>query len=194
MSFFDRFRDESAETQSSLEQTINMNTELFRDLTQEISVCMFQFGFINKPAMRFFRDDKNFLYSFAYHHINGKQFVELRKKSVEGYLYVAGMHAYGAGIYVTAMQSVFEHSVDDFTNEEFEQILLNCGKKDVYELAFEAINVSIDSNLRKKCDAFLTYSLRVYLTLTKDKSVEPENIYAFMQVLYNAGITSLLRV
>ena len=128
MSFFDRFRNKSAETKKSLNQPIDMNDSLYKDLTQEIAIYMFKFGFVNQPAMRFFHNDKGFLYSFAYQHINDKQFLALRNQSLKTYLYVAGMHAYGAGIYVTAMQSVFDHSVEDFTDDEFKQIILNCGK------------------------------------------------------------------
>ena len=61
-----------------------------------------------------------------------------------------------------------------------------------HELALEKLRIPLDSGNRKMLDRVIVIGIKELKLISKEKVFEPQNIKAFMQVLFNAGTSVFL--
>ena len=81
---------------------------------------------------------------------------------------------------------------ENFSEKERENIFLEFDSADVYELALEKLRIPLDSGNRKMLDRVIVIGIKELKLIAKEKVFEPQNIKAFMQVLFNAGTSVFL--
>ena len=145
MGIFDKWKKKSGEEGDVIYKHVEMNQQLFRVLTQEVALFMFHAGITSQPGLSFLHDDKGILNGLFIQHTTNPRILAIKSVSEESYLQIVGMHAFGAGAYVTAKQIDFKHSVGEFTSEEVRQIALDFQEADAYELALNRLGVPLDS-------------------------------------------------
>ena len=99
------------------------------------------------------------------------------------------MHAFGAGAYVTVKQLDYGHQVNEFTSDELKRIALDFQQTDAYELSLKRLKIPVDSSNKKILDQIIITGLNTAKATVEDRIMEPQNLKAYMQVLYNAGIS-----
>lgn len=169
-----------------------MCKKLFDEATKEIALFMYNLEIIKEPVLSFFENDNGILNRLFLEHITDQQALALKTISEDVYLRVAGMHAFGAGAYVSAKQLEFKRPVSEFTKEEIESIFLDFDKKDAYELALEKLGISLESGNKKVLDRVIVIGIKEAKQFAEEKATEPENLKVFMQVLFNAGTAMYL--
>ena len=145
MGIFDKWKKKSGEEGNIIYKHVEMNQQLFRDITQEVALYMFYAGFTSQPGLSFLRDDSGILNGLFIQHTTNPRILAIKNVSEDDYLQIVGMHAFGAGAYVTVKQLDFKHSVGEFTPEEVRQIALDSQETDAYELALNRLGVPLDS-------------------------------------------------
>lgn len=190
MGLFDRFKKKSNDMPKENEyQYSAMNQSLFRDVTQEVAVFMYQVGITSQPGLSFFNDDKGILEGLFIQHTTNPDILDLKRMSDDVYLQVVGMHAFGAGAYVTAKQLDFKHPVNEFTSSELQRIALDFQQTDSYELALNRLGISVESKNKQVLDQIIITGMNTAKAAAGSKIMEHQNIKAYMQVLFNAGIS-----
>ena len=164
-----------------------MNLKIFSESTKEISLFMYNLGIIKEPSLSFFENDNGIFNRLFLEHIEDPQVLALKTISDEVYLRVAGMHAFGAGAYVSAKEIELNCPVSEFSKEEIENIFKDFDEKDAYELALEKLGIPIESGNKKVLDRVIVIGIKEAKQIAGEKATEPENLKAFMQVLFNAG-------
>ena len=103
------------------------------------------------------------------------------------------MHAFGAGIFATCMQNEFKHFADEFTSDDIEKIFSAFHEDDAYKLGLERLKIPLDSNNKRVLDAVILAGMRAAKASAGSGVFEPKNIHTYMQVLFNAGNTVVMR-
>ena len=165
------------------------NTQLFRDLTQDIGILLFKMGVVQQPSVRFFQNDGGILQGMFVQHTTNPRILALKSMQGDTYLKVCGMHALGGGMYVTHMQSQFKKSVENFNTQELQSIATDWQQTDAYELALKTFGIPLQSQQKASLDQIYVIGTKCYKDFVKGDVDKPENILTFMQVMYNAGIT-----
>ena len=167
--------------------------KIFEESAKEIALFMYNVGITKKPEISFFKDDRGIFEKLFSLHMEDAGVLALKAVSKEVYLRVLGMHSFGAGAYIAAKEIDFCRSVAEFTAEEIEGVFKDFDLKDPYELALKKLGFAIDSGNRQMLDRVIVIGMKELERIAKDKAEEPENIKAFMQVLFNAG-TSIYKL
>lgn len=189
MGIFDKWKKKSGEEGNISYQHVEMNQQLFRVLTQEVALFMFHAGITSQPGLSFLHDDKGILNGLFIQHTTNPEILAIKSVSEESYLQIAGMHAFGAGAYVTAKQLDFKHPVGEFTSEELRQIALDFQEIDAYELALNRLGVPLDSKEKHILDYIVLTGIKAAKSSVGSEIWKDENMKAFMQVLFNAGVS-----
>jgi hypothetical protein len=69
----------------------------------------------------------------------------------------------------------------------YESIFSDFDSSDAYELALEKLGIALDSGNRKMLDRVIVIGIKELELIAKEKTFEPQNLKAFMRVLFNAG-------
>lgn len=170
-----------------------MNNSLFRDITQEVAIAMKSYGIVQQPALQFFNDDGDILQGLVLQHTSNPQLLAFKSQDIGTYLFICGMHAFGAGVYVTLQQSKFQKPVNEFTTAEKMQIANDFDRTDSYELALNTLGIPLDSKNKQVIDHIIMVARDTALKAVGREVAKQGNIWAYMQVLFNAGITMVLR-
>ena len=192
MSILDNLFHKKAEHNHECGCSAAMNEELFKDITQEVAVFMYKIGITRQPALSFLYDDKGFFEAYVHQHLHNPQLDAVRLENKETYFKILGMHAFGAGVYLTGSQTVYEHPIDKFTDSEWEEIRAAFTRTDAYELAVNMLHVDSQSNNKLILDGIILTALQAGQAKVGDGLKEVPNIKAYMQVLYNAGISMFM--
>ena len=168
--------------------------KIFSDSENETALFMFNVGITKKPELSSFSDDGGIFERLFSEHLSDPDVLALKTVSEEVFLRVLGMHSFGAGVYVAAKQTESGCSPENFSEEEKENIFSEFDSADAFELALEKLRISPDSGNRKMLDRVIVIGIKELKLIAKEKSLEPKNIKAFMQVLFNAGISVFLSV
>ena len=188
MGLFDRFKKDPAEKSATVEyQPTTMNMGLFRDITQEVALYMYRVGITSEPGLSVFNNDQGILEGLFIQHTAGADIQPYKRMGTDVYLQIAGMHAFGAGAYVTVKQLDFKHSVDQFTSAELRSIVMDFKQTD--ELALNRLGIPVDSQNKKVLDQIILTAMNAAKACAGARVLESENIKAYMQVLFNAGIS-----
>ena len=164
-----------------------MDKKILNDATLEIAHFMFNVGITEKPELFSFEDDGGIFERLFNEHITEPQVAALKTISEDLYLRVLGMHAFGAGAYLAAKELDFGKSAAVFTAEEIDGIFFDFDTKDAFELALEKMGFATDSGNKQMLDRVIIIGMKETKLVAKEKVFEPQNLKAFMQVLFNAG-------
>ena len=190
MGFFNRQKKKAEqETHGIGYQYSSINQQLFREVTQEVALFMFEVGITKQPGLSCFYDDKGIFEGIFIQHTTNPNILALKRISDDAYLQVVGMHAFGAGAYVTVKQLDYGHQVNEFTSDELKRIALDFQQTDAYELSLKRLKIPVDSSNNKILDQIIITGLNTAKATVEDRIMEPQNLKAYMQVLYNAGIS-----
>jgi len=182
-----------ADKYSSSESQFEINNSLFRDLTQDVALYMHSAKITQQPILKFFHDDQGICEGLFVQHTTNPQLLQIKKMSDETYLRVVGMHAFGAGVYVTALQGKLEKPIGQFSSNDIYSISKDFEQTDSYELALKVLNIPADSKNKKVLDYIMETALETAKKGVGFAVMEPHNLRTYMQVLFNAGITMVLR-
>ena len=171
---------------------MELDEKIFFDSEKEIALFMARVGIIEKPALSFFEDDGGIFERLFSEHLSDPNVLALKNISEDVFLRVLGMHSFGAGAYASAKQNEFGCSPADFSADETENIFSEFDSADAYELALKKLGISLDSGNRKMLDRVIVIGIKELKLIAKEKAFEPQNLKAFMQVLFNAGISVFL--
>ena len=166
--------------------------KIFSDSAKEIALFMFNVGITEKPELSSFLNDGGIFERLFSEHLSDPNVLALKTISEDVFLRVLGMHSFGAGVYTAAMQHELDRSPENFPEKERENIFSEFDSADAYELALGKLRIPLDSGNRKMLDRVIVIGIKELKLLAKEKTFEPQNIRAFMQVLFNAGISVFL--
>ena len=161
--------------------------KIFSDSEKEIALFMYNVGITKEPVLHSFEDDGGIFERLFSQHLESPEVSALKKISKDVYLRVLGMHSFGAGAFVAAKQKDSGRSPSEFSAEETENIFSAFDSSDAYELALEKLGIALDSGNRKMLDRVIVIGIKELELIAKEKTFEPQNLKAFMRVLFNAG-------
>lgn len=165
-----------------------------RDVTQDVAICMNELKITTMPILKFFHNDNGIFEGFYQSHINDPQFEMIKTQYGEGmYLSLLGCHALGAGAYITLSQAKFKKPVDEWSMEEAIQVDAAFRETDPYELAIKSLGYAIDGNNKNCLDHIVQVGVASYSAAAGTNKMNRNNLKDFMQVMYNAGITLVMR-
>jgi hypothetical protein len=170
----------------------SLNQPLFRDIAQAVVEELVKYKVIKKPELTYLYNEPGILDRLFRQRIADPQIIELKQKPNDLYLIIIGMHAFGAGIYATCMQSS-GHLADEFTPDDVEKIFSAFHEDDAYKLGLEELKIPLDSNNKKVLDAVILAGMRAAKSSAGSEVFDPKNIHTYMQVLFNAGNTVVMR-
>ena len=169
------------------------SSTLFRDMTQDVIMEMISMRIIKSPELKFFGDDKGILEGLVQNHTTGQEILALKQQSAFNYLFVCGMHAFGAGVYVTLFQTKVKKPITEFGQQELGSLALAFSQTDAYELALLSLGLNANSNNKKVFDKIIMTAINSATKYAGNNATHPDTIKQLMQVLFNAGITVVMR-
>lgn len=172
---------------------VEMNQVLFRDLTQDVALTMCQSKITKEPILKFLYNDSGIFINVFDMEMRNSQVNQVKEQSVDTYLFALGMHALGAGIYTVMMQGKFKKPVSEFTIDEVRSILTDFCNTDAYELALNKLGISVDSQNKKVLDHIILVCLNSAKENVGTDILKKNNLMAMMQVLFNAGVTLIMK-
>lgn len=178
---------------SSSWSRVEINNSLFRDLTQDVALFMYSAKITQQPILKFFHDDQRICEGLFVQHTTNPQLLQIKNISDETYLRVVGMHAFGAGVYVTALQGELDKPIEQFSSNDLYTISKDFEQTDSYELSLKVLRIPVDSNNKKVLDFIIETALKTAKKTVGPAIMESLNLRTYMQVLFNAGITMVLR-
>lgn len=164
-----------------------LDKKIFSDSEKEIALFMYNVGITKEPVLSSFENDGGIFERLFSQHLENPEVSALKEFSKDVYFRVLGMHSFGAGAFVAAKQKDLGRSPSEFSAEETESIFFAFDSSDSYELALEKLEIPLDSGNRKMLDRVIVIGIKELELIAKEKSFEPENLKAFMKVLFNAG-------
>ena len=169
-----------------------LNQKIFSDSENEIALFMYNVGITKEPVLCSFENDSGIFERLFSEHLSDQNILALKTVSEEVFLRVLGMHSFGAGVCVAAKQTESGLSPENFSEEEKEKIFSEFDSADAFELALEKLRIPLDSGNRKMLDRVIVIGIKELKLIAKEKTFEPQSLRAFMQVLFNAGISVFL--
>lgn len=164
-----------------------LDKKIFSDSEKEIALFMYNVGITKEPVLCSFENDGGIFERLFSQHLENPEVSALKEFSKDVYFRVLGMHSFGAGAFVAAKQKDFGRSPSEFSAEETESIFFAFDSSDSYELGLEKLEISLDSGNRKMLDRVIVIGIKELELIAKEKAFEPENLKAFMKVLFIAG-------
>ena len=172
--------------------SFNVN-QLYMTIAQNVVMSMLMMRVIPAPELKSFADDKGILENFVKQHTTDREILNLKKDSKFTYMYVCGMHAFGAGIYAAFYQTKLKKALNDFTAEEIATVENDLYGTDAYELGLSGMGLDANSNNKKVFDQIIMTAIKSAMQCAGEETAEPEGMKELMKVLYNAGITVFMR-
>ena len=167
--------------------------KLFKEITQDVVMVMMSMHVIKSPQLKFFYDDKGILEGLVQQHTTNRTILALKQESDFNYMFVCGMHAFGAGIYATIFQTKAQKPVNEFGTKELMDIASAFSRVDPYELALSSMGLNANSNNKKVFDEIIMTAIKSATKHAGKDATHPDTIKQLMQVLFNAGITVVMR-
>ena len=183
-------KDEISPYFSSVERV--KNHELYNLLASFVATHMFSLNLIHDSTLKSFNDDKGLLDSLVFSATTAPTYLQLKNRSSEEYLGVCGSNAFGRGIYVAGMQNKLDKPISQFTIAEVDEIVGSFRYAPDYELGMKMINIEAGSQQHQEFHDLIVKVANYYLE-NCSAPLEKENLRAYMQALFNSGITILYR-
>ena len=166
---------------------------VYTEITEAVLETMMKTKSINKPEFKSFYNDQGIFHAIVTQHCTREEYKLLRDNDEQIYLNVCGMHAFGAGLYIAALQIKWNKPVSKFNIDDLKEIAQHFGEADLYELGLMAVGVAPTSNNKYVFDKIILAAIQRLKDFTGKNASNPENVRMFMQALYNAGVTIVLR-
>jgi hypothetical protein len=146
------------------------------------------------PVLQSFRSDSGIFESVYRSHMNDPK-VEIlhRQYGDDFYFNLLGYHALGSGIYATLCQAKYHKTVENFTQKELFEIFNAFRQTDPYELALKSLGFDMEGMGEKCLDHIVWVGMCTYRRHAGSKAFDKELLKSYMQVMYNAGITVVVR-
>ncbi len=193
MGLFDMFRKKTDSVEVSTEKATNIPS-IERDVLQDVAMCIYSLKISSSPSLKFLNDDNGIFASVYQAHMDDPQLQAIRNAYGDNvYLNLLGCHALGAGAYVTLCQAKYKKSVDSFTSGERAEILSDFRRTDPYELALKALGFAPDGNNKKCLDHIVMVGMQSYRQAAGATVFNRDSLFVYMKVLFNAGVTIVLR-
>jgi hypothetical protein len=171
----------------------NDSSTLYGEITQAVVVDMMTMHVISSPQLKFFHDDKGILEGLVKEHVTNPEFLALKCEADFDYMFLCGMHAFGAGIYITLYQAQINKSIQEFGQTELREIAVAFSQVDAYELALAVLGLDLNSNNKKVFDHIIITAIQTAANNAGKNATHPNTIKQLMQVLFNAGISVAMR-
>ena len=163
-------------------------------ITQDVVISMNSMGITNMPILKFLYDDRGLFDGFFQSHMDNPGFKMIESTyGLDTYLLLLGCHALGFGAYVTISQAIFQKSISDWSVYDVQKITTAISETDVYELALNTLGYPMDSVNKKCLDRIVEVASETYKNIVSKEQMSDENLKIYMKVLYNAGITLVMR-
>jgi len=164
-----------------------------RDLTQSVALTMNGMHITEQPILRFFYKDNGILEGITMSHLNDPQCDAIKAQNKTLYLSLLACHAMGCGGYVTLCQNKYKKSVSDFSLAEAMEINNAFRMTDPFELFLNTMGITPESGNKKCIDQIVRVGVNSALELLGEDVYKRENLSILMKVMYNAGITLIMR-
>lgn len=166
-----------------------MESQLFRDITQDVTICMMQVGILKEPMMQFLNNDLGILNRQHEMHTTDAEFISLKNTEYDTYAFVCGMHALGTGLYVCTKQVDNEKSIQEWGLAEVQSIFDEFASTDAYELALNRMGWLPTGNNKKVLDHVILTGLKSAKENSEKDVLSDNELKAYMQVMFNVGVT-----
>lgn len=190
MGLFDFFKSARKPDPKRLFQ---MNEKLYMDISNKLAVLLVEKGTIHQPILKSFDHDHGLFERIFMMHFMSSQLEEIKNESQDKYMSICGSNIFGAGAYIFNLQNLVGKSVDQFSQRELEFILgeFTMTRMSIYEQGLESIGIDAhkETQLKKSIDQITLYAIKYAKDARVGDLLSYPNMKAFMQALYNAGIT-----
>lgn len=163
-------------------------------ITQDVALSMNSMGITNMPILKFLYDDRGLFDGFFQSHMDNPGFKMVESNyGIDTYLLLLGCHALGFGAYVSISQAIFQKPIADWSVSDVRKITTAISETDVYELALNTLGYPLDG-INKKClDRVVEIAADSFKAIVPKANISDANLKIYMQVLYNAGVTLVMR-
>ncbi len=193
MALFDMFKKKKDSVGPSTEKT-GVYPSIERDVIQDVATCIYSLKITSTPALKFLHNDNGIFDAVYQAHMNDPQLQMVRNVyGDDTFLNLLGCHALGAGAYTTLCQAKYNKPVEDFTPQERSEIINGFYRTDPYELALKTLGYAPNGNNKKCLDHIIVVGMKSYRNSAGTKAFSKEYLKSYMQVMFNAGVTVVLR-
>lgn len=181
------------EDNSNIDQDSGMNMDVFRKLTKHVANILFSFHVTDQPFLIFVKENQCVFDAIFTESVTDPEMLVLRELPYNIYLKIVAKRAFSAGAYLTGKQLDYGRPYSKFTPTELKRVNTALRNKDIYDLSLKRLRISVVSTTYRILNSQIFDETRVTaLKLVGSKIMEPQNIKAFMQVHYNAGISMFM--
>lgn len=176
------------------DKSFGTNPELNKELTQAAAIIIYQMHITKQPMLHFLKEDHGLRERVIHLHLDDPEVKAINVQyGSQTYLSLLGCHALGAGGYITMCQKKFGKNVSEFTSNEISQIEKAFQETDIYELFLDTMGFAHDGNNKHCMDAIVMSCVNTLTGKLGKKACDDNNVADFMRVLFNAGVTVVIR-
>ena len=169
-------------------------SDVERDVTQEVALCMNSLHITNMPVLKSFNNDRGIFEGFYISHIQDPRLESIKQTNgTDTYLRILACHALGAGAYVAVCQRKYQKPVEEFSVKEAMEINNDFHQTDPYELALTALRFDLNGTNKKCLDRVAVTGVEAYKSVAGSSVLDKDNLKSLMQVMFNAGVTLVYR-
>lgn len=191
MGLFDIFKKKPAE--SAPQNDYGDLRSFERDLIQEVAIKMFEMKITKQPELKFFYNDHGIFEGIFISHTTDTELLALARQDFSTYLMIMGCHALGTAAYVALSQPRYKKPLEEFGEKELSEIAQAIHDTDAYELALNAMGYKPDGNNKRCLDHIIVTANLAAQKLAGEKIHDKRYQKIYMKILYNAGVTLILR-
>ena len=181
------------EQNSNIDQESGMNIDLFRNLTKHVATVLFEFHVTDQPLLIYIKEVQSVLDALFAECVTNPEMLVLRELPYNIYLKVIAKNSFSAGAYLTGKQIDYGRPYSQFTPTELKRLNTALRNKDIYDLALKRLRISVVSTTYSILNSHIFDGTRkMALESVGSKIMEPQNVKAFMQVHFNAGISMFM--
>ena len=181
------------EQNSNIDQESGMNIDLFRNLTKHVATALFEFHVTDQPLLIYIKEVQSVLDALFAECVTNPEMLVLRELPYNIYLKVIAKNSFSAGAYLTGKQIDYGRPYSQFTPTELKRLNTALRNKDLYDLSLKRLRISAVSTAYSILGSYVFDGTRkAALESVGSKIMEPQNVKAFMQVHFNAGISMFM--
>ena len=181
------------EDNNNIDQEYGMNMDLFRKLTRHVSTVLYFYHVTDLPFLIYIKEVQPVLETLFTESITDPGMLALRELPHNAYLKIIARRAFSTGAYLTGKQIDYGRPYSKFTPTELKRLNTAFRNKDIYDLSLKRLRISAVSTTYSILNSQIFDGTRkAALESVGSKIMEPQNVKAFMQVHFNAGISMFM--
>ena len=181
------------EDNNNIDQGDGMNMDLFRKLTRHVSTVLYFYHVTDLPFLIYIKEVQPVLETLFSESITDPGMLALRELPHNAYLKIIAKRAFSTGAYLTGKQIDYGRPYSKFTPTELKRLNTAFRNKDIYDLSLKRLRISAVSTTYSILNSQIFDGTRkAALESVGSKIMEPQNVKAFMQVHFNAGISMFM--